>query len=86
MSFQGCSHTTPDILSEAVAENATCLASLNTVDLLCFCSLSRHTVVKLQAFILVQKESVILLVTLSSYYRMLISQCCLTKIIQLLLL
>lgn len=67
MNFQGKSHATPEILSDAATENNTCVASLNTVDLLCFCSHSRHTLVKLQAFILVQKECVILFVTLLSY-------------------
>lgn len=68
MNFQGKSHATPEILSEAATENNTCVASLNTVDLLCFCSHSHHTLVKLQAFILVQKECVILFVTLLSYH------------------
>jgi len=68
MNFQRKFHTTPDIPSEAATENNTYATSLNMVDLLCFCSQS-HTLAKWQGFIPVQKERVILFVTLLSYHR-----------------
>lgn len=69
MSFHGKPHTTPDTLSEAVTKTIACVASLNMVDLLRFSSHSHRRLVKLQAFILVQKERAIFFVTLLSYHR-----------------
>lgn len=69
MSFRGKPHATPDTLSEGATENSAGVASLNMVDLLRFSSHSHHRLVILQAFILVQKESVIFFVTLLSYHR-----------------
>lgn len=66
--LQGKSHPT-DIFSEAANENNIWVASLNTVDLLCSCSHSHHTLLKRQAFIPVQKERVILFATLLSCHR-----------------
>lgn len=67
--FQGKSHTTPDIPSEATTENNSYMTSLNMVDLLCFSSHGHCTLVKLQVINLAQKEGVTLFVTLLSYHR-----------------